>query len=210
MSAEDALLCDPSEKAAREAANGVAQIEYIDELVSERGVIEIRESHVLELHQLAIEGIYPCGGQYRSWTRNARIQGSAHQLPEPALVQSLVQDALEWVNTSRGRRSALERAAYVLWRFNWIHPFAGGNGRTSRALSYLIVCIDNGAMLPGTPTMPHFIYERRDDYIEALRAADRSVLSDSNAEPDLRAMTDLLRDVLTRQLARAIDRLTNP
>jgi fido (protein-threonine AMPylation protein) len=24
----------------------------------------------------------------------------------------------------------VERAAYALWRLNWIHPFAGGNGRT--------------------------------------------------------------------------------
>jgi Fic family protein len=44
--------------------------------------------------------------------------------------------------------SALERAAYAQWRFNWIHPFAGGNGRASRALTYLIVCMNEERMLP--------------------------------------------------------------
>jgi Fic family protein len=126
------------------------------------------------------------------------------------LIAALVRDAVNFVNVERGLRSSLERAAYVLWRFNWIHPFAGGNGRTSRALAYFIVCVDNGAMLPGEPTMPHLIYERRDDYIAALRAADASVLDDTDATPDVSVMCDLLRDVLTRQLAHAIDSLAKP
>lgn len=70
--------------------------------------------------------------------------------------------------------------------------------------------MDNEAMLPGTPTMPHLIYDRRDDYIAALRAADESVSSaaDPDAVPDVSVMRVLLKDVLTRQLAHAIDRLT--
>jgi len=203
------LLCDPSEKASREAANGVVQLEYIDHLVSDLGATDLRESHVLELHRLAIDGIYPCGAQYRTPTRNAYISGSKHQIAEPALVPSLVRDAVNLINAERGHRSSLERAAYALWRFNWIHPFPGGNGRTSRALCYLIVCIDNGAMLPGQPTMPRLIHERRDEYIAALQAADASVLQDLDTIPDVSRMRDLLQDVMTRQMANAINSLAN-
>jgi Fic family protein len=43
-------------------------------------------------------------------------------------------------------------AAYLMWRLNWIHPFADGNGRTSRIISYVVLSIRAGAILPGTPT----------------------------------------------------------
>ena len=135
------------------------------------------------------------------------IQNSDHALPEAAFVPAHVRDAVEWINSSRGHRSALERAAYALWRFNWIHPFAGGNGRSSRAVAYLIVCMDAKMMLPGVPSMPTLIYEKRDEYIEALRAADRSAKLGGDTEVDFSAMTDFLQRMLTTQLAHAIDSL---
>jgi Fic family protein len=59
-----------------------------------------------------------------------------------------VRDAVNWINQA-SERSPLERAGYALWRFNWVHPFRGGNGRTSRAVAYLIVCMAEQMMLPG-------------------------------------------------------------
>lgn len=162
------LLCAPDAKATLEARNGVEQLDYITELV-EVGARELRESHVLELQSIAIRNVYPCGGKYRTALHNVFIAKSPHRLPEAAFVPSLVRDAVDWINRQRGQRSALERAAFALWRFNWIHPFAGGNGRTSRALAYLVVCMDAGRMLPGVPSMPSLIYEHRDDYLLALQ-----------------------------------------
>lgn len=199
------LLCDPEQKAELEAANGVEQLKYIDHLVSERGARELRESHVLELHELAIQGIYACGGKFRTANDDVRIHNSPHELPEPAFVPGLVSDTVAMVNGSRREKSALDRAAYALWRFNWIHPFRGGNGRTSRAVTYLIVCMDNEAMLPGTPTMPRLIYDRRNEYIVALRAVDETARDGS--EPNVTAMRDFLREVLIAQMAHAVDRL---
>ena len=124
------LLCDPGRKAELEARNGDDQLDYITDLV-ERGARELRESHVLTLQEIAIREIYPCGGRYRNATKDVFIQNSKHLLPDVAFVPSLVRDAVDWINRETSR-SALERASYALWRFNWIHPFAGGNGRTSR------------------------------------------------------------------------------
>jgi Fic family protein len=59
-----------------------------------------------------------------------------------------------------------------MWRINWIHPFAGGNGRTSRATSYLALCVRLGYRLPGTVTIPEQIVAKRQPYYEALDAAD--------------------------------------
>jgi Fic family protein len=201
------LLCDPAQKEELENANAVDQIDYITYLVDELGVTELRESHVIELQRLAIDGIYPCAGRYRDSLKRVYIQNSAHTVPDSAGIPGLVREALSWINKERDAQSALERAAYALWRFNWIHPFSGGNGRTSRAIAYLIVCAENGAMLPGDMAMPDLILERRDDYIRALQAVDRSAV-DRPDDPDFGAMTTLLQEVLTRQLASAIARLS--
>jgi hypothetical protein len=60
-------------------------------------------------------------------------------------------------------------------------------------------------MMPGKPTMPGIIYERRHEYIRALRLADAS---ERNGNVDFRPMTDFLRDVLMTQMASLIDRLS--
>ena len=209
------LLCDPNRKADLEARNGDDQLEYITDLV-DRGARELRESHVLTLQELAIREIYPCGGRYRNATKDVFIHNSQHQLPDVAFVPSLVRDAVDWLNRETSR-SALEKASYALWRFNWIHPFAGGNGRTSRALAYLLVCMREGRMLPGVPSMPSLIYEHRDEYIQVLRAVDElQKIADAEStenrvvQPDFSPMVGFLRHMLMKQFAAAIDQLGSP
>src|SRR5258708_23242692 len=63
--------------------------------------------------------------------------------------------------------------AYALWRLNWIHPFIEGNGRTARAACYLLICMRQGALLPGKKIVPERIRENRQPYYAALQAADR-------------------------------------
>ena len=202
------LLCPEDEKARRESENGVAQIDYITHLVTELRITEIRESHVREFQRIAVNGIYPCAGKYRGANVKVVIKGSRHRLPEASHVEHLVIDLVDDLNSSRGQESATRRAANALWRLNWIHPFRGGNGRTSRALCYLILCLDMGMMLPNVPTVPTLILDRRKDYIAALRAADASVADVDGGVLDLTAMEFLVTDVVTRQLAFAINHLS--
>lgn len=169
------LLCRPEDKARIENENAVDQLDLISHLVHGYKIEELRESHVLELQNFAIQNIYPCGGKYRDATSAVHIANSPHVLPDAASVPSLVREALHWINNEKAR-SPLERAAYALWRFNWIHPFRGGNGRTSRAVAYLIVCMSERTMLPGSPVMPDIIYDRRDEYIRVLQAVDAAAV----------------------------------
>lgn len=196
------LLCSPAEKAEREAANGLAQIDYLTYLVTELKVTELRESHVLDLQRLAIEGIYPCGGTFRDARTKIRISDSAHVPPEAAFVRGHVLEMIDWLNERRTTISAIERAAYALWRLNWIHPFRGGNGRTSRCIAYLIVCLDVGIMPPGIPTLPTLIYGERDAYVRALQAADASLRRGSE-HPDISVMTSYVAALVNQQLASA-------
>lgn len=221
---DDALLCRPEEKAERETTNGVVQLSYLTRLVvGDLAISNIRESHLLELQSIAVDGIYPCGGTYRDARTKIAISDSEHQPPGAALVSGLIFDLLDYLNNSRSTTPALERAAYALWRLNWIHPFRGGNGRTSRCLAYLIICMDLGGMVPGIPTLPTLIYDRRKEYVAALKAADASLrkaiaaqeaLPPEQRDPDPRAdlsmMMAYLRDLVTQQMASAITQLASP
>jgi Fic family protein len=221
---DDALLCRPEEKAERETANGVVQLNYLTRLVvGEFAISNIRESYLLELQAIAVDGIYPCGGTYRDARTKITISDSEHQPPDAALVPGLIFDLLDYLNNSRSTMPALERAAYALWRLNWIHPFRGGNGRTSRCLAYLIICMDLGGMVPGMPTLPTLIYDTRKEYVAALKSADASLREaiaaqeklpeeqrDNNPRVDLSVMMSYLQDLVTEQMASAITRLASP
>jgi Uncharacterized conserved protein len=202
------LLCAPDDKARLETRNGVDQLDYISYLVNEHRVVDLRESHVRQFHSDAIKDIYPCGGRYRDAGFRVVIVGSPHELPPASRVPSLLADLLEDLNQSRETRPAIDRAALALWRVNWIHPFNGGNGRTARALAYLILCLDLGIVPPGRPQFPTVIYNHRDEYVSALRAADASVLN--GGEPDLDPVIVIVEDAITRQLATAVESLGSP
>lgn len=198
------LLCLPACKNDLEAENGTVQLDLIEHLVTTQPGSKLRESHILELQKLAIENIYPCGGTYRDARFRVSIEGSPHQLPEAARVPLLVRDAIDTINNT-STLSSLDRAAYALWRFNWIHPFRGGNGRTSRAIAYLILCMDSGRMWPGTTTVPSLIYNHREEYIQALQAVDANEKGSPDDPANIEPMTNFLRARLIEQVAAAID-----
>jgi len=85
---------------------------------------------------------------------------------------------------------------------NWIHPFVDGNGRTSRAVSYLVLCVRLGYVLPGTQTIPEQISRNKDPYYKALEAADKA---NAAGKIDITEMEKLLESLLAAQLVSVID-----
>jgi Fic family protein len=103
----------------------------------------------------------------------------------------------DYVNDRWTEATPVHLSAYLMWRINWIHPFAGGNGRTSRAVSYLALCARLRMRLPGTHTVPDQIVDNRQPYYEALDAADRAWTEE---RVDVSKMEELLSSLLARQL----------
>jgi Fic family protein len=85
-----------------------------------------------------------------------------------------------------------------LWKLNWIHPFAGGNGRTARAVALLALCVRLGFVPPGRPTMAEYIDANRGRYLEALRDADSAW---QTGVVDLGMMAARLTNMLEEQLS---------
>lgn len=174
----DEPLCSPEDKARLESENSVDQLDYITYVVTERGDRRLTEGHLLELHRLAVQNIYGCAGTYRTAHHEMSMRGSPHKMPEAAAIPLMVPEMLSRLESGTLGGGPLGAAGYVLWRINWIHPFAGGNGRTARAAAYLVVCMGLGYMPPGVPSIPNLLKEDQGGYTAALRSVDASVLAD--------------------------------
>lgn len=189
---------DDTTRAALEARNGLRQFDRLVELIDAgvaAGRFRMRPSQVLELNRFAVDGLVAAPGAFRQ--DEIEISNTEHRPPAAQLVPELVDEMCEYVNDSWEDETALTLSAYVMWRVNWIHPFADGNGRTSRALSYLVLCVRTGYRLPGAPTIPERIASDKFPYYHALDAADTAWKS---GRVDVSAMEALLGDHLAAQL----------
>jgi Fic family protein len=130
-----------------------------------------------------------------------KIGGSLHQPPEAAFVSDEVQSMCEYVNDNWSTKSAVHLAAYVLWKMNWIHPFADGNGRTACAISYVVLSIKLDSLLPGTPTIPEQIAAHKQPYYNALEAADREW---ANEKIEVSQLETVIEAMLSQQLIQAV------
>lgn len=186
----DQLLCPISEKADREIANQAAVAEFLAEFVRS-GRTRITESVLLEIHRITIEGIYPCAGTYRDALTKIEVTDTDHKPAHPSQVRSDARDMLEWLYGEGSAKSPIERAAFVLWRINYIHPFNGGNGRVARAMAYLVMAFEVAPIFAGEP-LPAKLKRRKEEYVDGLKAADRG---------DLRPLQNLVLECFQQQVA---------
>ncbi|QQO14061.1 Fic family protein [Bradyrhizobium diazoefficiens] len=196
------LLKDPNEIALREAENGIRQFDLAVEMIrsfvkDKERPFRLRANLILQLHQAALDGIHPLAGTWRN--TKVSIGKSKHVPPEAAFVSDEIQDMCEYVN-SNWTRNADHLGAYVLWKLNWIHPFADGNGRTARTVSYVVMSAKLDSLLPGAPTIPEQISANKAPYYAALEKADEHY---KEGKIDVSELEDMLNAMLAKQLLSA-------
>jgi Fic family protein len=209
IATEPSLITDPIEEAQRESENAVAQFDRVLDLIDDvaRGgrPFRLRTSIILDLHRIALDGLSAYAGNFRP--ANVAIGQSKHEPPAAHLVTGLIDEMCDYVMDNFESAKALHLCAYVMWRLNWIHPFTDGNGRTSRALAYFVLCAKIEYRLPGQETLPEQIASDKSPYYEALENADGHW---SNGNLDLSALEALLDQCLAKQLLSAYDDTRNP
>lgn len=193
------LITDEVEKAKREAENGLRQfdavLQQVDSGLDPERPFRLRPSVILHLHRVALDGLSLYAGNWRP--ANVEIGGSDHKPPGAHLVPGLIEDLCDYINDNWQTKTAVHLSAYVLWRLNWIHPFSDGNGRTARALSYLVLCLSLKGRLSGTKTIPDQISRNKTPYYKALETIDAT---EKAGQVDLSALETLIADALAAQL----------
>ena len=207
VAADAELIKDPQLRAEAEARNGLLQFDLacrmIVDAIEKGSAWKLRLSAFLALHREALQGISGYAGNFRP--SSVAIEGSKHAPVDAHLVPELVEALCDYVNDNWNEKTAVHLASYVMWRLNWIHPFSDGNGRTSRMLSYLVLCVKLGILLPGNHTIPDQIVDNRKPYFDALEAADQA---EKQGEIDLSRMEELIEAMLAKQLAGVMERAT--
>jgi prophage maintenance system killer protein len=183
-----------------EISNGNRQYDFLRSTVVASLQMErpfLSQTLIKALNFHAIACLHTHAGEYRPCPVKV---GDDYVPPEHYRVQALMEDFINSVNRSWVEVDSVVLATYVLWRINNIHPFINGNGRTARAASYFVLCVKSNGWLPGEPILPELLKENRDEYVEALKVADRLTVS---GIPDLSALHQLLTRLLADQMRSA-------
>jgi predicted nucleotide-binding protein/fido (protein-threonine AMPylation protein) len=193
----------PAEVVRLESENGLKQADRMFAMIEhaiESGKFRLRPSTLIELDRIAVNGLVNNPGTFRN--DPIEIEHSGHTPPPHEDVPSYIDELCEYVTEEWASSSAIHLAAYILWRLNWIHPFEDGNGRTSRAACYLVLCVRLGYKLPGTRTIPEYIAADKNPYYLALESADGAW---RKGTLDLGAMEALIKECLAAQLIGVVE-----
>jgi Fic family protein len=123
-------LAASDQRSQREVLNYFAGLRYVEKHAKKKA---IRHDDLLALHRILADTVMDQGtaGSYR--TISVRV---GKHIPPPATdVSGLMFELLEWWNMRATELSPVLSSAILHYRFEDIHPFADGNGRTGRALA---------------------------------------------------------------------------
>ncbi len=159
-------------------------INHSEAIAFVRGIVERKEDlgrrSLMEIHRLILKEVDTANaGRYRQVP--VRISGSETELPQPYMLDKLMEDYFEYYEVHRLRLHPVILAAEMHERLVSIHPFIDGNGRTARLIMNLIL-LRNGytrANIKGNT-------ESRMQYYRALQ----SIQEDNNPEPFYQLVTD--------------------
>jgi Fic family protein len=151
----------------REVVNYFAALRYIEKRAAKK---RLAHEDVLRLHGIVAGEVMDQGeaGRYRT----IRVRVGTYAPPPPEEVSGLMLEFLEWWNDDAPVLSPVLSSAIVHYRFEAIHPFADGNGRTGRALA-LWELYRRGFDSHHIFSVDEFYWEDRPRYYAALQAVRR-------------------------------------
>ena len=148
----------------REVLNYFAVLRYVEKHVGKK---VLRHTDILELHRILAGEVMDQGeaGKYRM----IAVRVGKYLPPPPDAVSGLMFELLAWWNTAAGKLSPVLSSAILHNRFEVIHPFADGNGRTGRALA-LWELYRRGFDTHHIFSVDEYYWEDRPQYYAALQA----------------------------------------
>jgi Fic family protein len=154
-------------RASREVTNYFAGLRFVEKNAAKK---TISREEILRLHNIIAGDVMDQGTAGRYRTIHVRV--GRHVAAPPEDVSGLMFELLAWWNREAGKLSPVLSSAIVHYRFEAIHPFADGNGRTGRALA-LWEFYRRGFDTHHIFSVDEFYWENRPRYYEALDAVRR-------------------------------------
>lgn len=154
-------------RASREVLNYFAGLRYVEKNAQKKS---LTHEEILTLHKIIAGDVMDQGtaGRYRT----IAVRVGRYVPPPPEDVSGLMFELLAWWNQESARLSPVLSSAIVHYRFEAIHPFADGNGRTGRALA-LWELYRRGFDTHHIFSVDEYYWENRPRYYEALDAVRR-------------------------------------
>ena len=155
-------LTTATERSRREVLNYFAGLRFIEKQVQKK---QITHEDVLKLHALIGSEVMEQGkaGRYR----DILVRVGRYLPPAPEMISGLMSELLGWWNEEASKWSPVVTSAIIHYRFEEIHPFADGNGRTGRTLA-LWELYRRGFDTHHIFSVDEFYWEDRPRYYETL------------------------------------------
>lgn len=151
---------------------------------------------LLRAHELLMHGLIDeCGHFRRAGVGIYRGDQLVHMAPPPSRISPLMDDLLAWLENSDWHPLIISCVFH--YEFEFIHPFADGNGRMGRLWQTLILS-QWRAVLAYLP-VEAVIRDQQDAYYAALSAADRMAESTPFVEYMLHALSLALQEAISSE-----------
>jgi Fic family protein len=154
-------------RAKREVINYFAALRFVEKNAAKK---TLSHEEILRLHKIMAGDVMEQGtaGRYRT----IAVRVGRYVPPPPGDVSGLMFELLAWWNKESPKMSPVLSSAIIHYRFESIHPFADGNGRTGRALA-LWELYRRGFDTHHIFSVDEFYWENRPRYYAALDAVRR-------------------------------------
>jgi len=174
----------------QEVKNAIATYEQFPHLDA------FKESDLLRAHGIMMQALVENAGQYRKGGVGVfSDEGCVHMAPPAERVPYLMADLFDWLKHSPDH--LLVRSCVFHYEFEFIHPFADGNGRTGRLWQTLIL----RKWEPIFTYLPieSMILEHQADYYAALNAANTQGSATVFIEFMLEMILEALKNIYVKQ-----------
>ncbi len=197
----------------QEVKNALAAYEHFDSWKPES------EKDLLEAHQILMSGLIDEAGLYRHGGVGVMAGGEViHMAPPADRVPHLMNDLFAWLAATDAH--TLIASSVFHYEFEFIHPFADGNGRIGRLWQSLILAHWN-PLLADIP-VESLVFEHQNEYYQAIQESTqktdsapfiafmlRMILDTVNSStpevtPEVRLLRVLAGEMTRRQLKAAL------
>jgi len=161
---DNKILSNKTAREQIETRNHRAAMYYLlDELASRDTHFEWNEQIILNVHLRLMNTLISNAGSYRN--HGVRIFGNSSVLANHASISNLMSNFTADLNAPA--KDVIENIAHLHARFERIHPFSDGNGRTGRLIMFA-QALQNGLM------PPLVVKERKKAYYKYLETAQEN------------------------------------